>query len=70
MSQCNPLSGGLPIIDNHVLEFVSRNEHRDIVLFGLGRQPGEDPGLECVGVTIFEGVVGTILNVDGWSNNE
>ena len=50
--------GGRPDWLGEFVSFVSRNEHRDVVSVGVGRQPGEGSGLECEQTRMGPRVVG------------
>jgi len=52
------------------VSFVSRNEYRDVVPIGVGRQPGERSRVEGFRVSLSECIVGTVLGVDGWRDDE
>jgi len=52
------------------VSFVSRNEHRDVVSISVGRQPGEGSGLKGFRVGLTEGIVGAVLGVDGWRDDD
>jgi len=52
------------------VSFVSRNEYRDVVSIGVGRQPGEGSRVEGFRVSLTEGIVGTVLGVNGRRDDE